>query len=162
MEATSKNYHPRRKGKATVDARYQPKVAIVKAYPDSEPKLIDYLVKQGYEGIVVEGTALGHVPTRAKKSWIPSVKKAVGSGVPVVVATQCIYGRVNPNVYSNLRTLYYEAGAIPAGDMLPETAYVKLGWVLGHTKALKRVREMMLTNYAGELNSRLQPDMFLY
>ena len=46
--------------------------------------------------------------------------------------------------------------------MLPETAYVKLGWVLGHTKSLEKVRKMMLTNYAGEITSRSIPQTFLY
>ena len=46
--------------------------------------------------------------------------------------------------------------------MHPETAYIKLGWVLGHTKDYEKVKEMMLTNYKGEFNQRLTPDMFLY
>lgn len=162
MEFIKEDYHKRGKGNLKVDAKFEEKVALLKAYPGSKPELVDWLVKQGIKGIVVEGTGLGHVPTKAKNSWIPSIKSAVDSGVTVVVATQTLYGRVNPNVYSNLRVLYYEAGAIPALDMLPETAYVKLGWVLAHTKVLKRVREMMSTNYAGEFNERLQPDMFLY
>lgn len=162
MEFIKNDYHRRGKDKLEIDAKFEEKVALLKVYPGSEPKLVNWLVKQGFKGIVIEGTGLGHVPTKAKKSWIPSIKKAVESGVPVVVATQTLYGRVNPNVYSNLRVLYYEAGAIPAMDMLPETTYVKLGWVLAHTKSLKHVREMMLTNYAGEFNERLQPDMFLY
>jgi glutamyl-tRNA(Gln) amidotransferase subunit D len=45
--------------------------------------------------------------------------------------------------------------------MLPETAYVKLGWVLGHTKNLEKVRELMLTNIAGEIAERSEIDAFL-
>ena len=80
----------------------------------------------------------------------------------MVTATQTLYGRINPHVYTNLRILYHEAGAIPGEDMLPETAYVKLGWVLGHTKSLEKAREMMLTNYAGEITKRTLPGTFLY
>jgi len=46
--------------------------------------------------------------------------------------------------------------------MLPETAYVKLGWVLGHTGSVEKVREMMLTNYAGEITKRSLPETYLY
>ena len=46
--------------------------------------------------------------------------------------------------------------------MLPETAYVKLGWVLGHTKDLNKAKELMLTNIAGEINKRIAPKSFLY
>jgi glutamyl-tRNA(Gln) amidotransferase subunit D len=162
VEVLNKEHRKRGKGKVKPDTKFQEKVALVKAHPGADPSVIDFFVKKGFKGIVVEGTALGHVPTQARKTWIPTIKKTVETGVPVVVASQCLYGRTDPNVYSNLRTLYYDAGAMPAGDMLPETAYVKLGWVLGHTKSLKKVREMMAKNYAGELNERLEPGMFLY
>ncbi len=145
-----------------LDTKFDPKVELVKAYPSSDPEVIDYHVDNGVNGLVIEGTGLGHVPTQARKSWIPSIKAAVNSGVPVVVCTQTLYGRVDENVYSNLRTLYYDANAISGKDMLPETAYVKLGWVLGHTKKMDKVQEMMHENYAGEFNDRLQLDDFLY
>ncbi|HJW96627.1 MAG TPA: Glu-tRNA(Gln) amidotransferase GatDE subunit D, partial [archaeon] len=58
--------------------------------------------------------------------------------------------------------LFHEAKAIPGEDMLPETAYVKLGWVLGHTKSMDKIREMMLTNYAGEITTRSLPETYLY
>jgi glutamyl-tRNA(Gln) amidotransferase subunit D len=54
-----------------------------------------------------------------------------------------------------------KAKAIPAEDMLPETTYVKLGWVLGHTKDLEEIRKMMLTNMAGEITARSEIDNFL-
>ena len=44
--------------------------------------------------------------------------------------------------------------------MLPETAYVKLGYVLAKTK--DKVKEMMLENIAGEITKRIVPDSFLY
>ena len=46
-------------------------------------------------------------------------------------------------------------------DMLSETAYVKLGWVLGHTKNMQKIKEEMLTNYAGETTNRIETDTFL-
>ena len=160
IEATG-TYRKRATGKAAADTKFEEKTALLKAYPGADPKIIDYYVGLGMRGLVIEGTALGHVPTKSKNSWIPSIKAAVASGVPVVVATQCIYGTVNPDVYTNLRILYHDAGAIPAYDMTPETAYVKLGWVLAHAKG-KDVAAMMATNLRGEINARIEPDMFLY
>ena len=40
------------------------------------------------------------------------------------------------------------------GYWLPEVALVKLMWVLGHTKKMEKVRELMLTNIAGEISER--------
>jgi glutamyl-tRNA(Gln) amidotransferase subunit D len=149
------------KKKVTVDIKFEPRIALVKTYPGSEPEILKFLVKKGYKGFVIEGTGMGHVPTDADKSWIPVIKKLAKKGIPVVIATQTIYGRVNTNVYTNLRILFHEAGAIPAEDMLPETAYVKLGWVLGHTKKLDKIKELMLTNIAGEITERTEIETFL-
>ena len=40
--------------------------------------------------------------------------------------------------------------------MLAETAFVKLGWVLAKTKKREEVKKLMLTNFAHELNDRLE------
>ena len=121
---------------------------------------MDYLSKKGCKGFVVQATGLGQVPSKTR-SWIPVIERTVKSGVPVFLAAQTLYGRLNNNVYSEGR-LVVETGAGPLSDMLPETAYVKLGWVLGHTKDPKKVREMMLTNYAGEITPRSLVGTFLY
>jgi glutamyl-tRNA(Gln) amidotransferase subunit D len=110
--------------------------------------------------MVIEATGLGQVPTYGANSWIPAVKKAVGAGIVVCAAAQAIYGRLNPNVYAEGR-MAREAGMVHLQDMLPETAYVKLGWVLGHTKSPEKAAEMMLLNHAGELSERSAVDSFL-
>jgi glutamyl-tRNA(Gln) amidotransferase subunit D len=151
----------RSEGKVELDAKFEPNVAILKVYPGSDPAVIDYYVRKGCKGFVIEGTGLGHVPTFVKKSWTEKIKKH-SEQIPFIVTSQTIYGRVNPDVYTNLRKLFHEAKAIPGEDMLTETAYVKLGWVLGHTTSMEKVREMMLTNYAGEITTRSLPETYLY
>jgi glutamyl-tRNA(Gln) amidotransferase subunit D len=161
IDILNKNYNKRKDEKVKADIKFEPKIALLKAYPGSEPDLLELLVKKGYKGFVIEGTGMGHVPTSTEKSWIKPIKKLIKDGIPVVIAPQTIYGRINTNVYTNLRILYHEAKAIPAEDMLPETAYIKLGCVLGHTKDLEKVREMMLTNIADEITERSETDNFL-
>jgi len=162
IDILNKNHKKRNNvEKVKADIKFEPKIALLKAYPGSEPEILEFLVKKGYKGFVIEGTGMGHVPTFAKKSWIKPIKKLIKDGIPVVITPQTIYGRINTNVYSNLRILYHEANAIPAEDMLPETAYIKLCWVLGHTKNLEKVRELMLTNIAGEITQRTEIETFL-
>ncbi len=161
IEILNENYKKRKEEKVVADTKFEPKVALLKAYPGSEPEILEFLVGKGYKGFVVEGTGMGHVPTFAKKSWIPTIKKLIKDGIPVVITTQTLYGRVNTKVYTNLRILFHEAKAIPGEDMLPEVAYVKLGWALGHTKSLEKVREIMLTNIAGEITKRSELETFL-
>ncbi|MCU0859529.1 MAG: Glu-tRNA(Gln) amidotransferase GatDE subunit D, partial [Thermoplasmata archaeon] len=60
---------------------------------------------------------------------------------------------VNLNVYSTGRDML-AAGALPVGDMLPETAYVKLMWAMGQTDDPDEVRKIMLTDIAGEITDR--------
>ena len=58
------------------------------------------------------------------------------------------------NIYSTGRVLL-DAGVIGNEcDWTPETAYVKLCWVLGHTKNMKKIKEEMLTNIVGEISER--------
>jgi len=161
IDILNKNHKKRKDEKVVADVKFEPNVALLKSYPGSEPEILEFLVNKGYKGFVIEGTGMGHVPTSAEKSWIPTIKKLIKDGIPVVIAPQTIYGRINTDVYTNLRILYHEAKAIPAEDMLPETAYVKLGWVLGHTKDLEKIREMMLTNIAGEITERSEIETFL-
>ncbi len=161
MEWTNMKRRKRGKGETELDARFEERVAMLKVYPGADPEIMDFYVSKGYRGFVIEGTGLGHVPTFAEKSWIKSIKKHVKDGIPFVVTSQTLYGRVNPDVYTNLRILFREAGAIPGEDMLPETAYVKLGWVLGHTQDMEEIRKRMLTDYAGEITERSVPEGFL-
>ncbi len=147
------------KGKVKADVKFEEKVALVKIYPGQNPNILDYYVKNKYRGIILETTGLGHVPSgKSKDSWINKLKEIQKKGIVVCATAQTIYGRLDPYVYSNGRKLL-ETGVIFLEDMLSETAFVKLGWVLGHSewvKDKKIIREKMLENFAHELNPRLE------
>ena len=142
-------------GKVSVLSAFEPMVAIVKAFPNSDPGILEHYCSLGYKGIIIEGTGLGHVPTSpsiSSNSWIGEIRKAVESGVVVGVTSQCVFGRVNSMVYRNLRLLA-AAGAIHCEDMTTETAYVKLGWLLGNYGA-EKATGMLSVDIAGEISSR--------
>ncbi|MBA7626510.1 hypothetical protein ES703_33961 [subsurface metagenome] len=145
--------------KVKIDTKFEEKVTLIKVYPGQEPDILDYYLKKKYKGIVLEVSGLGHAPTkRARKSWTKKLKEIQKKGVIVCAASQTIYGRLDPLVYSNGRELM-KTGIIYLEDMLAETALVKLGYVLGHenwAKDKETVKEKMLENMAGELNDRLR------
>jgi glutamyl-tRNA(Gln) amidotransferase subunit D len=159
IEIMNENYRKRSNEKAKVDDEFETKVAIIKCYPGLEPEIFDYYLKKKYRGFVIEGTGLGHTPILERHSLLPKIEKALKFGVPVIMTSQCIYGRVHPFVYHPLRELT-KRGVIFAEDMTPETAYVKLMWVLGHTKKMDQIKEMMLTDYIGEINKRIETEEF--
>jgi glutamyl-tRNA(Gln) amidotransferase subunit D len=151
---------PRHKpGTMVVKKELNDNVALVYAYPGLKAELIAKL--DSYDGIVLVGTGLGHVSTNpfgdnTVKSVLKPVSELIASGIPVVMSSQCISGRVCMRVYSTGRLLM-DAGVIGDGaDWTPEAAYTKLCWVLGQTGArssnMKKIEELMMTNIAGEIS----------
>ncbi|NOZ88322.1 MAG: Glu-tRNA(Gln) amidotransferase subunit GatD [Crenarchaeota archaeon] len=137
-----------------VENGFEEKVALVKYYPGMDAEVIDFLVDRGYKGIVLEGTGLGHVG-----EWlVDSIKRAVDSDVVVVMTSQTLFGRVNMNVYNTGRKLL-AAGVVPAEDMLPETAYVKLSWLLARYEP-REARRLIRVNLAGEIGERHTLDLY--
>ena len=155
IEILNQNYRKRSEKKVKVDDKIEKKVALIKCYPGLNPEIFDFYIEKGYKGFVVEATGLGHVPTLGENSLLPKIEKAVSLGIPVVIASQCLYGRTHPTIYHNLRELL-KRGAIFASDMLPEVAYVKLMFVLGHEKKMEKIKELMLSNLAGEISERIE------
>ncbi|MGC8496016.1 MAG: Glu-tRNA(Gln) amidotransferase subunit GatD [Candidatus Micrarchaeia archaeon] len=142
--------------------KFEEKVALVKAYPNSDPGIMEYYASKGFKGIIIEGTGMGHTPVSTpheKFSWLPAIKNAIDKGIIVGMTSQCLYGRVNKNVYRNLRILS-DAGVIYCEDMLPETAYVKLGWLLGNYSKEEASR-LLASNIAGEIKERSEYEYFI-
>jgi len=152
--ATYRPRDPKRQLKLQPD--FDPKVALLKTTPGMTGDLLDALIDRGYHGVVLEGTGLGHAP----HTLFGAVKRAREEGIPVVMTSQCLWGRVHMRVYRTGVELV-ELGVIPAEDMLPETAYVKLMWVLAQTRDPDRVKELMLQNLAGEITPRTKRSQYL-
>lgn len=143
-------YRERSSGrKLVLKADFSDRVGLVKFHPGFNPRVIEWFVEEGYRGVILEGTGLGHVG----EDCFPAIEKAVYGGVFVGMCSQCMYGRVNMKVYDTGRDLL-RLGVTPLEDMLSETAFVKLSWVLGQYGDLDDVRRVMTTNIAGEINSR--------
>ena len=81
------------------------------------------------------------------------IKKLVASGCVVVMTTNTIFGRVHMHVYDKGTDLV-KLGVIPGGDMLAETAFVKLAWLLGNYKAYE-AKELIGKNLRGEINTAI-------
>ena len=147
---------PRGKGPVVAETGMDEDVVLVQFYPGMRAKRFEALT-HGAHGVVIAGTGLGHV----SDALMPPIRALASGGVPVVMTTQCLNGRVGLRVYDKGRDLL-AAGAIPGEDMLPEVALVKLMWVLGRTRDPAEARDLMATNLAGEINPSITLDEYVF
>lgn len=134
-------------------------VGFVKTRPGMTSDEIDFLLEQDYDGVIIEGTGLGHIPTSSfdehtqhHEEILEKVSELAEDSL-VIITSQCINGRIDQNVYDNLLKLK-NAGVIGAEDMHPELAYVKLMWALGQASDKEEAEEIFLENRNGELSER--------
>jgi len=132
-----------------IDTAHDDRVTILYYYPGMKPDLVDALVEKGYRGIVIAGTGLGHV----NSPLYPALERAISNGVHIVMTVQTLWGFAQMYVYDTGRDLL-DIGVVPLDNMLPETALMKLGWVLGHTDDHSEVLAMMREPINHEITER--------
>jgi len=146
----NKNFKPRRKDRnVKILPYFSDKVTMLYYHPGMKPDIIDAMVDAGYKGIIIVGTGLGHV----NKELYPAIERAHAKGVHMFMTLQTIWGYVHMFVYDTGRDMMAK-GIIPAGNMLPEVAWVKLSWILGQTEDPVKVKEMMLTPINDEITEK--------
>ena len=164
IEMIDKNY-PRK------DAKRVPKlvntvhadVGLFKVYPGMRAEQLDWY-EQNCHGLLIEGYAFGQMPINkldeltARHPELLAKLEKIAKKIPVYVATQLPYGRINMNVYSTSRDIL-KAGVRPIYMQSP-VAYVKLIWALGQTQDKKKVDEIMQRDVAGETYSRTETNDF--
>jgi len=163
IEFIKKDYSKKGK-KLVIKPKMEDKVGLLKITINMFPEQFE--LYKNYKGLVIEGTGLGHTPGQAPNEYCkihkkiyPAIKKIINSECIVVMTTQCLFGKVHMHVYDKGVDLT-NLGVIPGQDMLPETAFVKLAWLLGNYKK-DEVKELITKNLREEINERLMKDEFL-
>lgn len=150
VKILKKEFNHRRKDRnVEIYPFFEDRVTMIYFYPHMHRDTIDSLVDLGYKGIIIVGTGLGHV----NKELYPAIERAKEKGVAVYMTLQTIWGYVHMFVYETGRELMAK-GVIPLENMLPEAAFIKLGWALGQSSDLDKVKEIMLTPINDEITSR--------
>ncbi len=153
IEFLIKDYSKRSKDKEIISKdRFSERVGLLKVHPDMDPKLFKFFA-ENYDAFVIEATGLGHTPTNLGRNLknYETIQEFIKKGGIVAITSQCLYGAVHPSVYTNLRRLS-EIGCLFCEDMLPETAFIKLAWLLGNYPK-EKVKELMVTNLRGEIDT---------
>jgi glutamyl-tRNA(Gln) amidotransferase subunit D len=139
---------PRSEGPARVDGPISTNGGLLWSFPGLGEERAEAFARD-LAGIVIAGTGLGHVSS-AHLDWI---RRAIARGQVVAMTTQCLEGNADPFVYATGRELQ-RAGVLYLGDLLPETAYAKLLWALGHASDPRAVEALLLSDVAGEFHWR--------
>ena len=157
IDYLSDDFVSRKKGREVkMVPTFEDKVALIYYYPNMRPDMVTSLIDNNYKGIVIAGTGLGHV----NKPLHKPLRRAIDKGIAVYMTVQTLWGFVQMYVYDTGRDLM-ELGIVPAANMLPEVAYMKLCWALGQTDDLEKVKEIMLTPINHETTEREPHDGYL-
>ncbi|MHA1167573.1 MAG: Glu-tRNA(Gln) amidotransferase subunit GatD [Candidatus Hodarchaeales archaeon] len=132
-----------------VDIKHDDRVAVLYSYPGMHPDMIHSIIDNGYHGVVIIGTGLGHVGSNLYEP----LKRLQEEEIPAVMVVQPLYGFTQLRVYETGRDLL-ALGIIEGANMLPSAAYAKLVWTLGHTNDVNEVKKIMQTNIAGEITTK--------
>jgi L-asparaginase len=83
----------------------------------------------GSDGVVIAAMGGGHLPP----VMVDSLRRILAEGVPVVIATRCGAGPTLTQTYrgAGSETQLLELGVIPAGDLSPLKARLRLMVALG-------------------------------
>ncbi|MER3409066.1 MAG: asparaginase [Thermoleophilia bacterium] len=104
-----------------------PRVDLIRLYAGSDATFIWAAREAGARAIVIEGTGRGN----ANDQVVAGVREAVEAGLPVVVCSRCVEGRVEPVYGRGGGRDLAEAGALFAGDLAGPKARLLLQLSLG-------------------------------
>ncbi len=103
-------------------SKLEERVDLIKLAAGADGRFIDFALRDGARGLVLEGLGRGNVPVAA----LPAIQRAIAQGLPVVITSRCPRGRV-------LDTYAYEG----AGRPLKRMGVILGGLVPGHKARLQ-------------------------
>lgn len=138
------------------------KVGILKFHPHM--KAMELKAYTTFNGLVLEGSGIaGNFPINVIDNYtkenakVYNELKKLAKKIPVVATSQCIFGRINMNVYSTGRRMQ-EIGILGhLTDMTTETAFIKLAWLLSNYKK-SEIKKYWAVNLRGEISNRTEED----
>ena len=114
---------------------------MIKLASGSDSLLIDFLVERNVRGLVLEAFGRGNVPPAA----LPGIRRAVEKGIPVVITTRTIAGRVlDVYGYEGGAKTVLEAGGILGGETSGPKARLSLCWPLAWRRAVTSWRSFSI------------------
>ena len=131
-------YRSRKHQPANIQATEPKKVGLIKSVAGDDSDVIDFMVQKGYEGIVIEAMGRGNVPP----DMVAGIDKAIASGIPVVLVSRCLRGRVLDSYgYTGGGRDLRQRGVILGDNLSGQKARIKLMLLLNATKDMETLRQ---------------------
>jgi len=127
---------------------FDPQIVVLKMFPGLNPDIMEQMYESGYRGIVLEGYGTGGMPYRHRD--IATKVNEIADKIPILLTTQVMYNGVCLESYE-VGQKAIETGVISARDMSKEASITKLMWALGQSPNPEKVKDIMYTNYLGEI-----------
>lgn len=103
-----------------------PRVLRLPIVPGADPRLVyGDLMARGVRGVILETYGVGNMPDTEKAGWLPWLRKQTKAGLSVYLASQCLQGPLQPELYragEAAMSMGVEAGP----QMTPECAVIKM------------------------------------
>ncbi|KAJ8700008.1 hypothetical protein PTI98_003076 [Pleurotus ostreatus] len=129
-----------------------PNVATLRLFPGITAATVRAFLMPPVRGVVLETFGGGNAPQRS--DLMLALKEACDRGVIIVAISQCSKGSIS-DAYETGRTLM-QVGVVSGGDMTPECALTKLGYLLSKDELSPgEVRNLIATPLRGELSRPL-------
>ena len=114
-------------------------VALIKCVAGMDSSYINFVIDNGYKGIVLEAMGRGNIPP----TMVEGVKRAIKNNIPVVVVSRCFEGRVYESYgYEGGGKHLMDLGVI-FGDTMPgQKARIQLLVAVNAGKNTNEIREM--------------------
>ncbi len=126
---------------------FETNIAIVTLIPGTPVAVLNDVLKSGIRGLVL----LGFGPGNIAYQYLEAIRLANTLKIPVVVTTQCREGATMMHLY-DVGKQALKLGAIQAYDMSLESIVTKMMWALKHAEKYEQIKEIMHTNFSGEIN----------
>lgn len=118
-------------------------------HPGIPASQFDALLSAKPNGIVIRSYGQGML----SEGLFPWLREVARQGIPVVIASQMLRGRIDMHLYEK-QLFLEEIGVISGNDMTYECAIVKLMWALAQTKKIEKIRTIMEKDLVGELTAK--------
>ena len=143
----SEDAKPRHSGKLNVQKGFESNIAVVTLIPGTPNDILSALLERGVKGIVMRGFGPGNIASQ----YLDFIREALAKKIPVVVHTQCMEGATSMHLY-DVGKQALDLGVIQSYDMSIEGVTTKLMWAIRHADSYEQIKEIMHTNYTGEIN----------